>query len=68
MSDFVLSIPTISCQHCADSITAAVAQLGGQCTVDIAQKTAQVHTDKSSQELLGALDAIGFSGEVIKGL
>ncbi len=68
MSTHQLSIPDISCGHCAMTVKAALKDLGA-CTVDIPAKRAQVDLQDPGMlpEALRRLEEEGFPATVIGG-
>lgn len=58
----VLSVPGMTCAHCQSSIEKALAALdaGSAVNVDLDAKTVTVESSASVEELLQALDSIGF--------
>jgi copper chaperone len=61
-----LYVPEMSCGHCKSSIGTAIAGLDGAATVefDMDARKITVATDRTSAEVIDALDVIGFDAEV----
>lgn len=62
-----LSIPDMTCGHCRASVTDALSRLQGAAAVDVdlTAKTARVTGNARPDEMLRALDAIGFPATVV---
>jgi copper chaperone len=57
-----LSIPDMSCGHCSAAVRRALEALddGVQVTFDMAARRADVQTTARAEDILSALDEIGF--------
>jgi copper chaperone len=55
-------LPDMSCGHCRAAVTEAVKEVDAQAevTVDLAQKTATVHSGLSREQLASALSEAGY--------
>ncbi len=60
-----LSVPDMNCGHCKASIEAALAPLGRQITVDLAQRRVSLDTTAQDDQLLVALLEVGFPATVV---
>ena len=70
MTQIILNVPDISCDHCKMSIEGAVSQLDGirSAEVDIAGRTVAVTYDEAAQTETAIVDAIEEQGyEVASG-
>lgn len=61
-----LSVPDMTCGHCRASVTDALSRLSGadKVEVDLTAKTVHVEGPASPDDLIRALDAIGFPATV----
>ncbi|MDR7125169.1 heavy-metal-associated domain-containing protein [Pseudotabrizicola sp. 4114] len=62
----LLSVPDMSCGHCKASVEAALTPLAETVTVDLPGRRVSVEGGED-QQLLKALDAIGFPAQIIPG-
>lgn len=60
----LLSVPDMSCGHCKTSVEAALTPLAKTVTVDLPARRVTVEGG-DDQQLIKALDAIGFPAQVI---
>jgi copper chaperone len=58
-----LSVPDISCAHCADVITRAVKGVDetATCKIDIAEKRVQLSSKFPPTDFIEALEEVGYS-------
>lgn len=61
----VLSIPDMTCRHCEASVLAALTPLAGGVSVDLSAQTAVLVKAAPPEDLIAALDRIGFPARVI---
>ena len=60
----ILSVPTMSCNHCKASIEAAITEVGGKAIVSLEDREVEVNGLPEST-VLAALKAAGYEAEVI---
>lgn len=60
----ILSVPTMSCNHCKASIEAAITEVGGKAIVSLEDHEVEVNGLPEST-VLAALKAAGYEAEVI---
>ncbi len=62
-----LSVPEMSCGHCKSSITEAIGKLdsNAQLEFDMDKREVDVATEKPANDVIDALDAIGFDATTI---
>ena len=60
-----LSVPDMNCGHCKASVEAALAPLGSQIVVDLAQRTVTLDSGAETDQLLIALLEVGFPATVV---
>lgn len=65
-----LSIPDMSCGHCKASVEQALGALPGvgEVTVDLTARSAVVTGSAALENLLQALDAVGFPAKAVPAL
>jgi len=65
---YVFKAPDISCGHCKMRIESALGSADGvtNCTVDIKQKTVNVESTRSPEELIQLLDKTGYDAELVE--
>jgi copper chaperone len=61
----ILSIPDMTCAHCEASVIAALRPLAEEVHVDLAARTAELTAPAPSDQLIAALDRIGFPARII---
>lgn len=60
----ILSVPTMTCNHCKASIEAAITEVGGKAIVSLEDHKVEVNGLPEST-VLAALKAAGYEAEVI---
>ena len=60
-----LSVPDMSCGHCRQSITQALAPLGAEPAFDMDRRQVTVSGPVTEAQIVAALDAIGFPAEPV---
>lgn len=60
-----LSVPDMSCDHCAGAVTKALKGIdaGAEVAVDLSTKTVTVRTDASGEAIVAALGKAGYDSQ-----
>lgn len=62
-----IEISGMTCNHCVQSISKAIEELGASCQINLSSKLAQVSYEESlqPQQILDAIENIGFDCKIL---